>query len=100
MLVPEVVAASTSPSPAKAPPVTETVAPTRPRLSMSLIATPGDSATGEPPSVNDAVAATPDSTGGSLTGTMLSVVVWGTDTLFDAVPSSTVHATVRVGSTP
>src|SRR5262245_56038460 len=98
MAVPETLAASTSPSPAKVPPVIATVAPARVRLSGSDTVTAGDSVTGDPFSVYDALAV-PASVGGSFTAVMLTMLVVLPVALL-ALPSLSVQVTVRVGAEP
>src|ERR1700731_4714255 len=99
MLVPDVVADSTSPSLAKPPLVTMTVPPTRLRSSGSDTLVFGDSVV-VVPEWKVTVDATLLSTGGSLTLVMPIVVVCGGLRLNDAPPSFTVQVTVRVGSAP
>src|SRR5580700_11447718 len=76
MLVPVVVAASTSPSPLNVPPVTATVALASARLSGSVTVTLGDSVTSvERPALTEV--ATPLNVGGSSTFATDRVVVTG-----------------------
>src|SRR5262252_5654508 len=92
-MLPVAVADSTSPSPAKVPPVNATVALISFRLSGSETVTLGDSVTGERAfSVNDALVV-PASVGASLTAVTPMVVV---AMLLDALPSLTTHVTWRV----
>src|SRR5580704_7159878 len=100
MLVPVVEAASTSPSPAKVPPVTLTVAPARLRLSGSLTETADDSVAAAPSSVYAAVVATLLNVGGSLTLVMLTVDVTAVLKLFEPEPSLSTQVNVRVGFEP
>src|SRR5262249_14781087 len=99
MLVPATLAASRSPSPANAPPVTCTVAPASVRLSGSDTDAAGATVSVWP-AVNDAVEGTPASVGASLTAVTARVVVCGALVLFDALPSSAVHTIVRVAFEP
>src|SRR5580658_8239350 len=100
MLVPVVVAASASPSPAKVLPVTETVALARVVLPVSETVTFDDSVTAAPSSVKAALVATFESVGGLLTAVMLTVVVVGVLRLRDGTPSLSTQVTVRVASDP
>ena len=97
--VPAVLKPSTSPSPANLPVVIDTVAPTRSRLSGSVTVARLDSTTGVGPSVNCAPGAALN-VGASLTAVTLIVEVAVETLLLLAVPSSTVHVTVRVGEDP
>jgi hypothetical protein len=92
MLVPAVLVASTSPSPANLPAVIDTVALSRSRLSGSLTVRDGDRVTAPPFSVYDTLAATPDRVGGSFTLRIVTVVVCAVAV---ALPSLTVQVTVR-----
>src|SRR5262249_22530321 len=100
MLVPVVLAERTSPSPAKLPPVMDTVALARFRLSGSATVTLGESTTDAPFSVNDTEAAVPASVGGSLSAPMLPVGVATELRLLEPLPSLSSHVTVRVGFEP
>src|SRR5262249_46338247 len=97
MLVPIVVAASTSPSPANVPPVIATVALTSVRLSGSDTNNAGDTVTVGWVTATNAV--TLESAGGLLTATMLMVSL-AVAMLLLAVPSLTVHWALRVGPDP
>src|SRR5947199_383538 len=100
MLVPVVVVASTSPSPVNLPPVIDTVALARLRLSGSVTVTAPDSVTAAPSSVKEALVATLLRIGGSLTLVMLTVVVATLLRLNEPQPSLTIQVTVRVGFEP
>ena len=97
--VPVVVAASTSPSFAKVPPDSATVALTRSWLSGSETAAEPDSVTAAPFSVKVALAV-PESVGGLLMPVRLTVVVAAVLRLFEPEPSLSTHVMVRVGSAP
>src|ERR1051326_7096620 len=84
MLVPVVSAASTSPSPAKVPPDTESDG-------EIVVTTDGDT-------VSDA--ATFDSVGASLTAMTLTVSVWAVLRLNEDDPSLSTQVTVRVALEP
>src|SRR5215469_12388746 len=98
MLVPEVEAASTSPSPAKAPAVIATVALWSLALSGSETAAAPDRVTAALFSVKLAFVV-PVSVGGSLIAVTLIVVVAVVVALL-ALPSLSVHTTVRAGFEP
>src|SRR5271155_2992548 len=98
MLVPVVVAANTSPSPANVPAAIDTVAPARSRLSGSDTVTLGDNVSTVDGTAVTA-ATTPPSAGGSLTAVMLPVEVAVPVELL-APPSLSVQVTVRVGAEP
>src|SRR5580700_8539824 len=100
MLVPLVLAASTSPSPAKVPPVTATVALVSLRLSGSDTDSDGDTVTVWPAVATAAEVATLLKVGGSLTLVSDTVSVTGVLRLLDALPSLRVQVTVRVGLEP
>src|ERR1043166_4412756 len=89
MLVPPTLAESTSPSPAKLPPVTLTVALDRLALSKSVTVTLGDSVV-LLPWVKPTDGATDVSVGGSCA---MLIVVWAA---LVAAPSLTTQLTVRV----
>ena len=98
MPVPAVLAARTSPSPAKVPPAIDTVADTRSRLSGSVTEAAGDKVT-----VWLAVKATlaaAVSVGGSLIAVMLTVVVCAVERLNEPAPSLSTQVMVRVGVEP
>src|SRR5262249_604602 len=97
MPVPETFAASTSPSPAKVPPVIDTVAPGSFRLSGSVTVTVGDRLTVavDAATIDDA---TFDNVGGSLTLVMLMNEVTGV--LASPALSVMVQVTVRVALEP
>ena len=96
-MVPFPVAESTSWSLANVPPVIDTVALARLKLSGSPTATAPDNVTAPPSSVKCALAATLPSVGGSLTPTTLTVSVC---TALSSRPSFTVHTKARVVSEP
>src|SRR5215471_6857185 len=100
MLVPATLAERISPSPAKVPPVIDTVAPARLRLSGSDAEAAPDSVTAPPPWVKLAEAATLLKVGASLTLVMPIVVVATLLRLNEPEPSLTTHVTVRVGFEP
>src|SRR5664279_322539 len=95
MLVPAVVAASTSPD--SNPPVIDTVAEASVVLSTSLTFAPDDSVTAAACSVYDAVGATLLSTGALSTAVMLIVLVAG---VLLSVPSFTTQLMLRLVSAP
>src|SRR5690349_4290717 len=97
MLVPVVVAASTSPSPANVPPAIFTVAFESVRLSASATTAADETVFAPPFSVKPAVA-TPESVGGSFTPTTVNVVVVTllTPDGLPTAPSSTCQVMVRV----
>src|SRR5664279_2951248 len=95
MLVPAVVAASTSPD--SNPPVIDTVAEASVVLSTSLTVAPDDSVTAAACSVYDAVGATLLSTGALSTAVMLIVLVAGA---LLAVPLFTTQLMLRLVSAP
>src|SRR5262252_7869337 len=97
MWVPAVLAASTSPSPVKVPPVIDTVAFAKLRSSGSDTDAVGESAS-VLPSVNEALGATEVKVGGSLIAVMLTVVV--ASPLPTLKSSFTTQVIVRVGSEP
>ena len=92
MLVPVVSKASTSPSPANVPPVTDTVAPVSDRLSGSATASVGDSVA-VLLSVNATWADWLVTVGASLTAVSVTVVVWGVLVLNEPLPSSSTQTT-------
>src|SRR5215471_15742588 len=98
-IVPLVAPLTDSTSPAKPPDVTATVALASVALSGSLTAAAPDSVTAPAFSVNDTLAAVPASVGASLIAVMLTVVVAVVVALL-ALPSLSVHTTVRVGAEP
>src|SRR5580700_10488043 len=100
MLVPVVVAASTSPSPAKVPPVILTVAADRLTSSGSLTETDPDNVAAAPSSVKAAVVATLLKVGASLMLVMLTVLVTAVLRLLEPEPSLSTQVTVRVGFEP
>src|ERR1043166_358205 len=93
MLVPETLAASTSPSPTKVPPLIATVAATSVRLSGSDAAAAPDKVTAPAPWVNVADAATLLRVGASLTVVMPAAGGCGA---LEAKPSLSPHVPVRV----
>src|SRR5436305_8041506 len=95
MLVPVVVAASTSPSPANVPPMTDTVADDICVESGSLTVMLGDSVAAAPSSVHAALAATLLKVGGRSAGTTVTVSVAAVLVAFDASPSLSTQVTVR-----
>src|ERR1043166_991935 len=97
MWVPATLAESTSPSPAKVPPVIDTVAFAILRLSGSDTDNVGESCT-VLPSRNDNVGVTEVSIGASLIAVMLTVVVAAA--LPTLKSSFTTQVIVRVGSEP
>src|SRR5438128_298551 len=99
MAVPVVFAASSSPSPAKLPPVIAAVALASVRLSGSAAVSDGDAAT-VCPGRQVTLAVTADSVGGSFTLVMLTVSVTAVLRLFDPLPSLSTQVTRRVGFEP
>src|ERR1043166_3789225 len=97
MLVALVSAASTSPSPAKVPPASDTVALVRFSLSGSLTVTFDESTTVPAFSTNDTEASVPASVGGSLIAVM-SIVLVAERVLLLPLLSVIGQVTVRVGS--
>ena len=99
MLVPAVPTASTSPSPAKLPPMIATVALARSRLSGSdTLALPASVACW--PSVKPKLPGRLPSAGESLIAVMLMVVVAAVLRLLEPEPSLSTQVTVRVGLEP
>src|SRR5207302_2581074 len=94
-MLPMTVALSTSPSPANLPDVTDTVAPTRSRLSTSVTESVGDRGV-VAPSVKETLVVVAATVGGSLTAVM-SIVLVAVPVLLVLLPSFTVQTTVRVG---
>ena len=101
MLVPVVLKASTSKSPAKVPPVIETVALVMlaPASGSETDRLP-DSVTGTAFSVKLALAATWLRVGGASSGVIVMVVIAGALSPLEPLPSLTTQVTVRVGSLP
>src|SRR5262249_60501364 len=97
MAVPAVLAASTSPSPAKVPPATFTVAPVRVVLSGSVSVTVGESTNEAPFSVKLAAVVPIASVGASLTAVMLMVVVGAERGLVGRVRALIMQVRVVVG---
>ena len=98
--VPVVSKASTSPSPANAPPAIDTVALVMAVLSGSEIDSVADSVTAAPFSVKLALVATVLRVGAASSGVIVMVLVCAALRPLEPLPSLTTQLTVRVGLLP